>query len=101
VKIGVYNNEPGRKRSISITLAIEGREVLYLKGYGHIDSSCCGTGGCSYALVKGFILDWKIKKDSDGFSVSLIEPIREVSFQKQIKELIYRRETVQQISFEV
>ncbi len=32
-----------------------GRPLLYYIGYGHINSSCCGTGACSYCLVIGFI----------------------------------------------
>lgn len=29
--------------------------LLYLTGYGFVDNSCCGVGGCSYALVLGWV----------------------------------------------
>jgi len=40
-----------------------GKELFYLIGYALFDSTCCGFGGCRYALVRGFIIDWKKKKE--------------------------------------
>lgn len=38
-----------------VRLPYQGKEVLYLVGYAVIDKSCCGPGGCGYALVPGYI----------------------------------------------
>jgi len=80
-------------------LPLQGREVLYVVGYAVIDTSCCGIGGCAYALVPGFILDWRCKKNEDGLAVSQVEPIHDEAIQKEVRRLIEKKETVQQASF--
>lgn len=81
-------------------LPFQGREVLYLAGYAHFDTACCGAGGCSYALVPGFIVDWKIRKNKEGLHISLIESVRAPVFRRQIRELIENKITAQQVRFE-
>ncbi len=83
-----------------VRLPFRGREVLYLVGYGVVDTSCCGTGGCAYALVEGFILEWKSKTNEDGLAVSQVEPIRDEAIQKEVRRLIEEREVVQQVRFQ-
>jgi len=75
------------------------RELLYYVGYAVVNTSCCGAGGCAYALVPGFILDWKYKKNPDDLSVSRIDPVRDAADQKEIQRLIRDREVVQQVTF--
>lgn len=82
-----------------VRLPLQGREVLYLVGYAVIDTSCCGIGGCAYALVPGFILDWRYKRNKDGLAVSQVEPIQDEAIQKEVRWLIESNETVQQVSF--
>jgi len=81
-----------------IRLPYDGREVLYFLGYAVLNSTCCGVGGCAYALVPGFIFDWKYKKTDDTF-VSKIEPIHDLSVQQKIRRLIQRKEMVYQVNF--
>ena len=50
----VFNNER--------RLSFDGRDVLYLVGYAVVDTSCCGVGGCAYAMVPGVVKKWKFKK---------------------------------------
>lgn len=76
-----------------------GREVFYLVGYAVVDSSCCGAGGCAYALVPGFIKAWKYKTDINGVSISKIEPISNPLDQKAIRRIIEKKEVVQQVTF--
>ena len=76
-----------------------GRDVLYLLGHGVIDSSCCGIGGCRYALVPGYIIGWKIKKDAAGNPVSEVEPISDDKSKAEILGMIRETEIVQQIQF--
>jgi len=80
-------------------LPFQGREVLYMVGYGAFDTTCCGTGGCAYALVPGFIIEWKHATNEDGLAVSRVEPMREEAIQKEVRRLIKERETVQQVRF--
>lgn len=81
-------------------LPLAGREVLYLVGYAVVDNSCCGVGGLAYALVPGFILDWKGKTNGDGLAISLVEPIHDQVTQREIRQLIERKEVVHQIRFQ-
>lgn len=81
-------------------LVFGGKELLYLVGCALFDTSCCGVGGCGYAIVPGFIRGWKIRQTPDGEAVSLVEPIENSDVQKEITEIIIRREMVQQVQFE-
>ena len=76
------------------------QRVLYYVGCATVDSSCCGTGGCSYALVPGYIREWKYKKSRDDLSISRVEPIRDAGIQSEIRQLILKKDPVQQVDFE-
>ena len=80
-------------------LSCGGREVLYLVGCAVFDTTCCGTGGCCYARVPGFIRDSKYRTGEDGRPVSRVTPIADPRTQKEIRRAIGSRETVQQIEF--
>ena len=80
-------------------LPFQGREVLYLVGHAAFDTTCCGTGGVAYALVPGFILDWKGKRNGDGLAISQVEPIRDNGVQEKVRQLIEKEEMVQQVRF--
>ncbi len=77
----------------------EGRELLYLVGYGIVDTSCCGTGGCGYALVPGFVVTWKDSVDDRGRRVSQVEPVRDEDQRREIERWIRGRELVTQVQF--
>ena len=81
-------------------LPFRDRHVLYLLGYGVFDTTCCGVGGSVYALVPGFILDWKSQTNQDGLAISRVEPIRDEIVQKELRRLLKEREVVQQVKFQ-
>lgn len=81
-------------------LSYRGREVLYVVGHAAFDTSCCGPGGCAYALVPGFVASWQSGRSAEGLPVSQIEPIRATDAQNDIRRLIERLETVQQVTFQ-
>lgn len=83
-----------------VRLPFGDRQVLYLVGYGVFDTTCCGVGGAAYALVPGFILDWKSKTNKDNLAISYVEPIRDKIIQKEVRRLVKEREAVQQIKFQ-
>ena len=82
-------------------LTYRNRRLLYYLGYAVVDTSCCGVGGCAYALVPGFVASWKGKKSEDGSLISQVESIREAQLQREIRSIIQKQEGVQQVTFGV
>ena len=82
-----------------ITYPVEEREVLITVGYGIMDTTCCGTGGCAYATVHGYILDWKGKTSDEGFPITSFDPIREEALKNLLKKELMQTETIQQVNF--
>jgi hypothetical protein len=80
-------------------LLYDGREVLYLVGHAAFDTSCCGPGGCAYALVPGFVVSWHSRQTEEDLAISQIEPIEDTDTQSEIRRLIQQLETVQQVIF--
>jgi len=75
------------------------RAVLYLIGHAAFETTCCGTGGCAYALVPGFVLEWKQKANQDGLAISQVEPITDSETQQRIRRTLMDREPVHQVLF--
>ena len=64
------------------------RDVLYVAGAGVFDTSCCGAGGCAYAIVPGTVVRWKYAVDKDGRPVSEVEPVTDPGERRAIEEEI-------------
>lgn len=77
------------------------RNVFYMTGCAAFDTTCCGTGGCAFANVPGFILSWKNKINSDDFYVSAIEPVTDFDIQNKIREIIRKKEGINQVNFDL
>lgn len=82
-----------------VRLAMDDGDVLYLVGVAVIDTSCCGVGGCAYALVPGMVRQWRYKTDAAGRSVSLVCPVSDETARKRIRALIIKKESVNQVDF--
>ncbi|MDH3797884.1 MAG: hypothetical protein OEU55_04705 [Desulfobacterales bacterium] len=80
-------------------LSYNGRKVLYFIGCAVVDASCCGPGGCTYALVPGYVKQWKYRLTPDNLPVTQVEPIRNKDVQKALQRLIKEKEPVQQVNF--
>jgi len=80
-------------------LPFNGREVLVALGYMSIDSSCCGTGGCGFALVAGYILQWQVASNEKGEPVSEIELIQDEQDKAMLRAMILEANPVQQVNF--
>lgn len=80
-------------------LPFEGREVLYLVGHAAFDTTCCGATGCAYALVPGFILNWKCEMNEGGLAVSQVESIHDKDARQKLERLITKQEMVHQVRF--
>jgi hypothetical protein len=79
-------------------LAYRNRTVLCVIGMGTIDRSCCGIGGCRYAMIPGYVKKWK-KKNEAGLIVSEVEPISNESEKKEISNMLKEDEIVTQTNF--
>ncbi len=80
-------------------LKIDDKKIFYLKGYAIFDTTCCGAGGCSYALVKGIIKEFKYKKNSKNYFVSKLIKIQENPLKDKIIYSIKLSDFVQQVNF--
>lgn len=80
-------------------LDIGGREVIYALANGVFDTTCCGTGGCRYAFVPGYVVEFKSRTDERGRWVSRVEPIDDEAARIEISRALQAREIVQQVQF--
>ena len=103
-----YTHEIGREvRSISGgyelemegKLEMDGEEVLYVVGNAVVDSSCCGVGGCRYALVPGYVRQFKTRQDEQDLWISEVEPIIDTATRQEIIQVLKEKEMVQQVQF--
>jgi hypothetical protein len=89
----------GYKLDREIRIPWGGRELLCALGNARLDSSCCGTWGCRYALVPGYLLEWKTKKESTGKDVSRVEPVVDERTKQEITAFLQGTEAVTQVRF--
>jgi hypothetical protein len=104
-----YNHKEMRTeiRSISgyymyleeIQLDIGGHRILCIEGVGVTDSSCCGSGGCYFVEVAGYIVSWKKGIDRDGRAVSDVIPVEDEGERKQIKTQLQKTYSQAQVNF--
>ena len=77
-----------------------GKEYLYMVGTGVIDSSCCGTMGCQFAVVPGSIVSWKSDTNEEGVITSEVEPVSDQKIRDALRKmLLEKEETVNQVNF--
>ena len=82
-----------------VRLPVEEEEILYTVGHGVFDTTCCGTGGCSFAAVYGYVKEWKADKNDEGLLVTQVVPLEDESAREKIRALIFSREMVHQVNF--
>lgn len=82
-----------------VRVRFDGDDVLYLVGAATFDTTCCGAGGCAYALVPGFIRKWRYATDKNGRPVSGVAPVFAKRKRKKIREMIFKKESVLQVNF--
>lgn len=76
-----------------------GRILLYVVGVAVVDSSCCGTGGCRFVHVQGYVTVWHNTIRPDGLPVSTVEPVADRKDRKIIKALLDQQFPHSQVSF--
>jgi hypothetical protein len=80
-------------------LAFHSREVLYVVGIAVVGSTCCGTQGCRFINIPGYIVAWKNRLSESGMPVSVVEPVECETEQCEIRETLDRRFPHSQILF--
>jgi hypothetical protein len=71
-----------------------GREILCLIGLCSVESSCCGRRAFYYAIVPGYLLAWKSKKNEAGLPVSEVEPITDEATKRKIAATLEETEAI-------
>ena len=82
-----------------VKIDINGRTIFYAVGDAVLDGACCGAWGCRYALVLGYVVNWKEKINSKGLPVSMVEPITDAAVIEGLKGLLEQKEAVSQVRF--
>jgi len=82
-----------------LRLTVAGREALVLLGAAHVDTACCGVGGCRYAVVPGWILRYREETTPDGVDVSEVEPVVGETEKRLLREALAARERLDQVVF--
>jgi hypothetical protein len=80
-------------------VGFKGEELLVFSGHAAFDTTCCGAGGCAYALVPGFIDSYRCLKDATGKWFSRVRPIRNERLRKEIEAVILKKTNMLQIQF--
>lgn len=87
------------------TIAEEGRiahddkELLYVVGIAEIGSSCCGTQGCRFVNIPGYVVAWKHRLSENGTPVTLVDPVKNEADRNGIREILERLYPYSQILF--
>jgi hypothetical protein len=76
-----------------------GRTLLYVVGVAVVDRSCCGTGGCRFIQVSGYITAWQHQTGPEGLAVSAVEPVAGRNDRKAIKARLDRQFPHSQVFF--
>jgi hypothetical protein len=76
-----------------------GRELLCVVGVAAVESTCCGTQGCRFIDVPGYVTDWKGRVSENGTPLSVVDLIEDKADQEEIRELLEREFPYSQIVF--
>jgi hypothetical protein len=82
-------------------MAHRGRELLVVVGIAVVESTCCGTQGCRFLNVPGYVVAWKRRRTENGVPVSEVETIEDAEEQAKIREMLTRQFPYSQILFPV
>ncbi|MBE0481302.1 MAG: hypothetical protein IBX68_10020 [Dehalococcoidia bacterium] len=83
-----------------LKLEYDNREVLAVTGMCSIESSCCGRRAFHYAIVPGYLVNWKGKKNGDGLDISEVEPLTDEGAKLTIRTRLADMEGVAKTNIE-
>jgi hypothetical protein len=82
-----------------LRIAHRGRELLAVVGIAAVGSSCCGTQGCRFVNIPGYIIDWKGRLSENGTPVSSVEAVAGEGDRAEIRRILESRFPHSQILF--
>jgi len=82
-----------------VRLDCQGRQVLCIIGRAVVESSCCGTGSWTYAVVPGYVVNWKSRQNEAGLPVSEVEPVSDEETREQVRKALEATEAATLIGF--
>jgi hypothetical protein len=77
----------------------QGEQLLVFSGYAVFDTTCCGAGGCAYALVPGFVDSYRCRKDAAGNWLSSVRTIRDAHIRKAVTAVVLTKTNAHQVQF--
>lgn len=75
------------------------KEILYYIASAFFDTSCCGAGGCGYAIVVGYVANYRFNRDKNGTLLTEIETIESENEKEKIKKILLDKEKLDQVVF--
>ena len=81
------------------TVVFQGEKLLVFSGHAVFDTSCCGAGGCAYALVPGIIDSYRCRKAATGRWLSKVRPIRDERLRQAAAAVILKQINTRQVQF--
>ncbi len=80
-------------------IGYQGEQLLVFSGHAVFDTTCCGAGGCAYALVPGFVDSYRYGQDDAGRWLSRVRPIEGTQRRKTVTAVIRAETNMQQVQF--
>lgn len=80
-------------------IRLNGERIFFTIGRATMDASCCGPWGCRFALVHGYVRNFKMAKTDKGLWISELDPIRCPTTQRQVKQILARKDGLLQVQF--
>ncbi len=80
-------------------IGYQGEQLLVFTGHAVFDTSCCGAGGCAYALVPGFVESYRCGKDDAGRWLSRVRLIEGAQLRKTVTAAIRAQTNAHQVQF--
>ena len=77
-----------------LRLAHGGKEALCITGICAVEASCCGSRTFHYAIVPGYVVNWKYRVNEEGLPVSEVETVTEEAAKEEIAGIIEEREGI-------
>jgi hypothetical protein len=81
------------------TIDVDGQPVAYVIGRAVMDSACCGSWGCRFAIVIGFVKSRPAHgEESELYGLEPV-PVSGEKWRRRVSKVIAMAEDVEQIQF--
>jgi len=82
-------------------IACRGRDILAIVGIAAVENTCCGTQGCRFINIPGYVVAWKHALANNGLSISEVETVISEDERAEIRRLLEGEFPYSQILFPV